>query len=80
MYASPLRNDAAYRAWSSICRINLFSVDRLQSAQIPRRTWVQNALNLNLEPANGSGLDTSGAVALAAAVSVKTVLEDMLTY
>jgi hypothetical protein len=39
---------------------------------------VQNALNLNLEPANGSGLDTSGAVALAAAVPVAMAVEAML--
>jgi hypothetical protein len=41
---------------------------------------VQNALNLNLKPTNGSGLDTSGAVALAAAVSVEAVLEDIFIY
>jgi hypothetical protein len=35
---------------------------------------VQNALNLNREPANGSGLDTSGAVVFAAAVAIKAIL------
>jgi hypothetical protein len=34
---------------------------------------VQNTLNLNREPTNGSGLDTLGAVAFAAAVAVTTV-------
>jgi hypothetical protein len=41
---------------------------------------MQNALNLNLEPANGFDLDISDAVVLAAAVSVKAVLEDILIY
>jgi hypothetical protein len=34
---------------------------------------MQNALNLNREPANGSSLDTLGTVAFAAAVAVATV-------
>jgi hypothetical protein len=34
---------------------------------------VQNILNLNLEPANGSGLDTFEAVVFAAAVAVAAV-------
>jgi hypothetical protein len=34
---------------------------------------MQNALNLNLESANGSDLDTSGAVAFTAAVAVAAV-------
>jgi hypothetical protein len=34
---------------------------------------VQNALNLDREPANGSGLDTLGAVAFTAAVAVAAV-------
>jgi hypothetical protein len=34
---------------------------------------VQNALNLNREPANSSGLNTSGAVAFTAAVAVAAV-------
>jgi hypothetical protein len=34
---------------------------------------VQNTLNLNREPANGSGLDTSGAVAFAAAVAAVAI-------
>jgi hypothetical protein len=34
---------------------------------------VQNALNLNREPANGSGLNTSGTIAFTTAVAVTTV-------
>jgi hypothetical protein len=56
-----------------VYRINLLSAGRCMSAYIPRRICVQNALNLNLEPANGSGLDTFGAVAFTAAVVVATV-------
>jgi hypothetical protein len=39
---------------------------------------VQNALNLNREPANGSGLDTLGAVAFAAAVAVTAVAVEVM--
>jgi len=34
---------------------------------------MQNTLNLNREPINGSDLDTSGAIAFTAAVAVTTV-------
>jgi hypothetical protein len=74
IYIFPLRNDAAQRTWSSVYRISFFSAGRLESAHIPSLIWVQNALNLNREPANGSGLDTSGAVAFAAAVAVEVIL------
>jgi hypothetical protein len=40
---------------------------------------VQNTLNLNREPANGSGLDTSGAVAFTTTVAVKAILRIGLT-
>jgi hypothetical protein len=40
---------------------------------------VQNTLNLNREPANGSSLDILGAVAFAAAVTVEVMLEVGLT-
>jgi hypothetical protein len=73
IYASPLKNDAAHRTWSSIYLSSLFSIGRLPSAQSPKRTCVQNTLNLNLEPANGSGLDTSGTGALVVAAVAATV-------
>jgi hypothetical protein len=39
---------------------------------------VQNALNLNREPANGSGLDTLDTVAFAAAVAVAAIIIDAI--
>jgi hypothetical protein len=49
------------------------------SAHMPRRIWVQNALNLYLEHENGSDLDISDAVALinivtVAVAAVETIL------
>jgi hypothetical protein len=48
------------------------------SAYIPRRTCIQNALNLNREPINNSGLNTSGAVAFTAAVAVAAITMDAI--
>jgi hypothetical protein len=39
---------------------------------------VQNTLNLNREPANGSGLDTLDIVAFTAAVAVATITVDVI--
>jgi hypothetical protein len=39
---------------------------------------VQNTLNLNREPANGSDLDTLGTVAFAAAVAVTAITVDAI--
>jgi hypothetical protein len=40
--------------------------------------WVQNVLNLNREPANGSGLNILGVVAFTAAVAVAAVTIDAM--
>jgi hypothetical protein len=39
---------------------------------------VQNALNLNREPTNGFGLDTSGVVVFTAAVAVAAIIIDAM--
>jgi hypothetical protein len=56
-----------------VYRISFFSAGHLESAYIPSLIWVQNALNLNREPANGSNLDILDTIAFAAAVAVTTV-------
>jgi len=50
--------------------MSFFFTRRFESTYIPSLIWVQNALNLNREPANGSDLNTSDTVVFTAAVAV----------